>query len=105
MDDDLNIWDNRDPLAAHAVIPTTTQYRNDIQTVKDMIEYDRTHADADHPLKTVVIIGHVTVPYSGTTNYDLHGERAMPTDQYYADLDETPLTWGDSTKNVSIFSG
>jgi hypothetical protein len=102
MLDDFNVWDNSGGhLNAHAVSSTTTQYRNDLQTVKNMIADDA----EDHTLKAVVIVGHVTVPYSGTTNYDVHGERAMPTDQYYSDLDATPVTWGDYKKDVSTFSG
>ncbi len=97
MIDDDNVWDNTDPNNAVAMATTTTQYRTDLQTVKDMIAAD---AD-DDTLKAIVIIGHVTVPYSGTTSYDNHGGRAMPTDQYYADLDGTPTTWGDSSADVS----
>ena len=67
------------------------------QTVKNMIAGDA----VDGTLKSVVIVGHVTVPYSGPTDYDSHGNRAMPTDQYYADLDATPQTWGDINVNVS----
>jgi hypothetical protein len=97
MDDDLNVWDNDPPSQAHAVPSTTTQYRADLQTVKDMIAAD----NLDQTLKAIVIVGHVTVPYSGTTSYDSHGGRAMPTDQYYADLDATPQNWGDTTADVS----
>ena len=94
MEDNTNVWRN-DQQPPVPVVSTTAQYRADRQTVKNMIAGDAT--DPNHPLKSVVIVGHVTVPYSGTTSYDGHGGRAMPTDQYYADLDATPQTWGDSS--------
>jgi hypothetical protein len=104
MRDNENVWNNVDPLGNfHAIASTTTQYRNDLQTVKDMIASDA----ADGTLKSVVIVGHVTVPYSGgatagfDSGYDGHGGRAMPTDQYYADADASPQSWGDSLVDVS----
>jgi hypothetical protein len=97
MNDDLNVWDNRDPEHAAPVESTTPQYRQHLQDVKDMIAADA----ADETLKAVVIVGHVTVPYSGYTSYDNHGSRAMPTDQYYADLDGT---WSDSS-STTVNSG
>jgi hypothetical protein len=99
MNDDLNVWDNTaDP--PEAVESTTTQYRNDLQAVKNMIAADA----EDETLTAIVLVGHVTVPYSGGADeisYDGHPPRAMPTDQYYADLDATPLSWGDSDVNVT----
>lgn len=52
-------------------------------------------------LKSIIIIGHVAVPYSGETNYDGHGDHigAWPSDSYYADYD---TQWTDNTvDNVS----
>jgi hypothetical protein len=98
MIDDDNVWDNSDP-TPFAQATTTTQYRADLQTVKDMIADDA----EDGTLKAIVIVGHVTVPYSGITSYDGHSPpgRAMPTDQYYADLHASPQTWGDLVRNYN----
>ncbi|MCK5789062.1 MAG: fibronectin type III domain-containing protein, partial [Chlamydiia bacterium] len=52
-------------------------------------------------LKTIYILGHVAVPYSGNINPDGHGDHkgAWPADIYYADLDGE---WTDiSVNNVS----
>ena len=100
MNDNANVWDN-DDVPPSAVTSTLTQYRTDLQTVKGMIAADFPTGVPSGKLGAVLIIGHVTVPYSGTTKYDTHGDRAMPTDQYYADLDGTPQTWGDDTANVT----
>ncbi len=37
--------------------------------------------------KTVVLIGHVPIPYSGYQNPDGHGARALPADGFYGDID------------------
>jgi hypothetical protein len=96
MLDNANVWNNGvNP--AQPRLTTAPDYRNDLQDVKNMIAGD----NLDGTLKAVVIIGHVTVPYSGITSYDDHGGRAMPTDQYYADLDGTPFTWGDYKHDVT----
>ncbi|MGH7177335.1 MAG: hypothetical protein ACREJC_08150, partial [Tepidisphaeraceae bacterium] len=56
---------------------------------------------ADSQLAQIILVGHVTVPYSGLTHYDTHGERAFPTDLYYADADATPGFWGDYKFNAA----
>src|SRR5262245_44996146 len=59
MDDDENVWDNFAQGGPEAVTYTTTQYRADIQTVKDMIAAD---ADANNDgiedglLKAIVFV-------------------------------------------------
>src|SRR4051812_20129062 len=40
MVDNENVWNNLDPLGPHAVGSTSTQYRTDLQTVKNMIAGD-----------------------------------------------------------------
>ncbi|MBK8737833.1 MAG: hypothetical protein IPL98_18700 [Saprospiraceae bacterium] len=51
-------------------------------------------------LRTVVIIGHVKVPYSGNSAYDGHPDHngAWPSDSYYADLDGP---WTDTQVNIT----
>jgi hypothetical protein len=59
--------------------------------------------DADpFNLRTVVLIGHVPVPYSGNVAPDLHESHrgAWPADGFYGELDGT---WTDSTVNVTSF--
>ena len=48
---------------------------------------------------TVMILGHVAVPYSGRTAPDMHDNHlgAWPTDAYYADVDGT---WPDTTVEI-----
>jgi Secretion system C-terminal sorting domain len=52
-------------------------------------------------LKTVYLLGHIPVPYSGNLNPDAHPEHegAWPADAYYADLDGV---WTDVTINNSV---
>ena len=49
-------------------------------------------------LKTIYILGHIAVPYSGNINPDGHGDHkgAWPADVYYADLDGV---WTDTSVN------
>jgi hypothetical protein len=64
-----------------------------VTNVKAIIKADY---DADPVnVKSLFILGHVPVPYSGNLSPDGHGHRAYPTDQYYAELYGT--TWTDST--------
>lgn len=61
-----------------------TANTNAIGRIKSFIR----NAHRAHPdLKTVILIGHVPVPYSGCHNPDGHGSRALPADLYYGDLD------------------
>jgi hypothetical protein len=56
--------------------------------------------NANTGLKSLVLIGHVPVPYSGNLNPDSHPEHkgAWPCDGFYGDIDGT---WTDSTVNTS----
>ncbi|GAA4457131.1 T9SS type A sorting domain-containing protein [Rurimicrobium arvi] len=63
--------------------------------VKKMIRADYT---ARPDLKAVLILGHISVPYSGDLNPDGHADHlgAWPADVYYADMSGT---WTDATIN------
>lgn len=50
--------------------------------------------------KTVFLIGHVPIPYSGFHNPDGHGSRALPADGYYGDVDGA---YTDFTQNYESF--
>ena len=64
MNDNANVWNNAaDPPVG--ITSTTQQYRDDLAEVKAIIAADDAEADV---LKAIVIVGHVTVPYSGTTS-------------------------------------
>ncbi len=54
---------------------------------------------ASNPLKSLFLIGHVPVPYSGNINPDSHPEHkgAWPCDGFYGDMDTN--LWTDSTVN------
>src|SRR5439155_2463810 len=111
MFDDRDVWNNTDPSNAYAIPSTTNDYRSNLAAVKSLIAADAAAATAaGSQLKAIVIVGHVTVPYSGLTDYDNHVNvssggpgRAMPTDQYYADVDGTAASWGDTTANYTSF--
>jgi hypothetical protein len=68
-----------------------------VTAVKQIIrdEYD---ADPGN-VRSVILIGHVPVPYSGNIAPDLHASHrgAWPADAYYADMDGT---WTDHSVNV-----
>jgi hypothetical protein len=52
--------------------------------------------DADtNGVRSLFVLGHVPIPYSGMYSPDGHGARAFPTDLYYAEIYGT--TWTDST--------
>ncbi len=62
----------------------------------------KTAYDADPTnVRAVFLLGHVPVPYSGYSNPDGHGSRALPCDGYYADMNGT---WTD-TSTYSTSSG
>jgi PKD repeat protein len=52
---------------------------------------------ANPDLKGVVLIGHVTMPFTGNESPDLHGQRAMASDAYYADINEV---WQDTVAHT-----
>ena len=57
---------------------TVVQIREEIQRTKSVVT----------DLRTITLIGHVKVPYSGNSAYDGHGDHngAWPSDTYYGDL-------------------
>ena len=108
MDDENFVWHNTTTpigpvtLEVDEELHHLDQYKLDLQDVKDIINYDAAAAtSAGSQLTQVILIGHVTVPYSGGTNGTAHEAGAAPTDLYYADLDGTPATWGDSLTLVT----
>lgn len=62
--------------------------------VKSLIR-DLYNADPEQ-LKSVYLLGHVPIPYSGDHGEDGHGRRAWPADIYYGDMDGD---WTDSRVN------
>jgi len=64
-----------------------------VTEIKDIIKSKK-------DLKTITIIGHVAVPYSGYLGFDGHTNHqgAWPADMYYAELDGT---WTDNSVNVT----
>ena len=57
-----------------------------------------------HPsLKTILLLGHIDVPYSGNSAYDGHPDHqgAWPADSYYADIDGI---WTDTAVNNTVAS-
>ncbi len=57
-------------------------------------------AAASVPVKSLILVGHVPVPYSGNLNPDAHPEHrgAWPCDGYYGDLHSE--VWTDTTVNT-----
>jgi hypothetical protein len=67
--------------------PVNRDYLKDLEKVKALIR--REHASVPGGLQSVVLVGHVTIPYSGATAEDGHPEHlgAWPADAWYGDLD------------------
>ena len=85
MDDENYVWNNSQNSAVtldfDEDLHNLDQYKADVQTVKNMIADDAEAAEqAGSHLAQIVIIGHVTAPYSGLMDYDGgdHGRRAFP---------------------------
>lgn len=59
------------------------------------------HTASAGTLKSLILLGHVPVPYSGNLNPDSHTEHkgAWPCDGYYGDMDSN--VWTDTTVNNS----
>lgn len=74
----------------------TTTRTSDPRPTKQVI-MDCLAANPD--LKAVILIGRVTIPFSGSTDPDGHGDRAHSTDSYYADINET---WEDVVNHSSL---
>lgn len=70
-----------------------------VASVKSQIVSRYTAAGAT--LKSLILLGHVPVPYSGNLNPDSHTEHkgAWPCDGYYGDMHDS--VWTDSTVNNS----
>jgi hypothetical protein len=75
--------------------PVNRRYRADVAAVKERIR--AAHRAAPEGLAAVVLIGHVTIPYSGTGAEDGHPDHrgAWPADAYYGDLDGR---WSDGAR-------
>lgn len=60
--------------------------------------------NADNSIKSVYILGHLAVPYSGNINPDGHGDHigAWPADVFYADINGT---WTDNSVNNTSATG
>jgi hypothetical protein len=100
MNDELYVWKNTDPPGPVTILSqqpgALNQYKADIQSVKNIINADWNAIPGPEENKklTVVLVGHVTVPYSGADAGTTHEASAGPTDLYYADLDGTPTAVG-----------
>ncbi len=81
-----------------AVVRTNLARTASIATVKSTI-VSQYNADPSN-VKTVFIVGHLAVPYSGNINPDGHSEHlgAWPCDGYYGDVNGT---WTDASVNSS----
>lgn len=104
MNDEAYIWKNlpTPKLAvnrANTPDQVFTDYKNELQDIKDIINADYAAALAAGKTLKVVLVGHPTVPYTGYAALNGHKEAAFPNDLYFADTDGTPTTWGDSRLN------
>ena len=86
--------------AAWVQTATNANYIQDVAAIKSLIQ--REYAAAPGELKSVVLLGHVTIPYAGNTAEDGHislpgdpinHQGAWPADVYYGDVDGV---WTDS---------
>lgn len=76
----------------------TVQRSDSVQKIKRWIEGEW-KADSNR-VKSLLLLGHVPVPYSGNFNPDAHPDHqgAWPSDVYYVTFD---LTWTDNTVNTT----
>jgi hypothetical protein len=67
--------------------PVNPAYRSDVARIKAVVEADYRAAPAG--IAAVLIVGHVTIPYSGADAEDSHPAHhgAWPADAYYGDLE------------------
>jgi len=75
----------------HDVAATQT-----VASVRDLIRADYNRAPAE--VNTVLLLGHIPVPYAGHVRPDGHGTGAWPADVYYGALDGT---WKDERINAA----
>jgi predicted outer membrane repeat protein len=87
-----------------------------IADIKELIvdDYEAgqlTTNDARDDVKSVILVGHIPVPYSGFTAYDIHGNRRHAADVFYGDVDglwtddqvsNYPLTMNQDTGNMNL---
>ena len=80
------------------VIRRDVSRSSSIQAVKDLIRSEY-NADPGN-LRSVILFGHVPVPYSGAISPDMHAGHlgAWPADLFYADMDGS---WTDHSVNVT----
>jgi hypothetical protein len=64
-----------------------TNNTNGIAWIKNFITNTYYASPATNLPKAVILIGHVPVPHSGYLDPDYHGERCLPADMYYGDVD------------------
>jgi hypothetical protein len=78
--------------------PANSRYQDDCRRIKALVAADYQAQPA--ATRTVVIVGHVTIPYSGLGAEDGHREHAgaWPADCFYGDLDGQ---WTDTQVNVA----
>ena len=73
-----------------------------VHDVRALIQFDFDNAaqttDASDDVRTVLLLGHIPVPYSGWANPDNHGARAFPSDVFYGDIDGE---WLDADANIA----
>ncbi|HCS20315.1 MAG TPA: hypothetical protein DIW47_07095 [Bacteroidetes bacterium] len=79
----------------------TVQRSDSVQKIKRWIEAEWM-ADSNR-VKSLLLLGHVPVPYSGNFNPDAHPDHqgAWPSDVYYVTFD---LNWTDNTVNTTTAS-
>ena len=77
--------------------PVNRRYIADVRRVKSLIQAAYESAPAE--LRAVVLIGHVTIPYSGVAYEDGHWDMngAWPADSFYGDMDGE---WTDQVMNT-----
>ncbi len=110
MDDENYVWNNAAgapvTLEFDAQAHHLDQYKRDLQKVKDIVAADQQAAiNAGSRLAQIILVGHVTVPYSGAVvnPFNQHEPSAGTSDAYYADFDGSPVTWAD--RSTLITSG
>lgn len=84
-------------------VPRTEKFNGEaVKSIKNIITEENNKSDA--PLKAVLLLGRIAVPYSGALNPDAHGDHygAWPSDLYYGQFDE--YLWNDFSINTSVAS-
>lgn len=73
------------------------------ETAANIKSYITSTYNSDNTLRSIFILGHIAVPYSGNLNPDAHPDHqgAWPADVFYADMNGT---WSDNTVNNTVAS-